>query len=314
MKKVLIFGGSGQIGRHLIRRLTNKNYLVTVVTRNLHKKGIALRLGGNPGYIEIIETNIFDEEKLKDLFKDKDICINLVGILSESKKNTFKNIHTYFPALLSKKCEKYKLKQFIHISALGVDKAIDSKYAKSKLEGEKNILENFSKTIILRPSVIYSVDDNFTTNLISLLSLLPVFPLYYEGKTKFLPIHVSEICEIILHVMEKNIFDEIIECVGPEELSFKEIIKKLLVSIDKKRILVNLPLFLARIIIFFLEKFPRPLITQDQLTLLKYDNIISKKYKSNLDIGYKAKLKFEDEIKKYSHMWRKGGEYSKKRD
>ena len=97
-------------------------------------------------------------------------------------------------------------------------------------------------------------------------------------------------------------------------LKFKEIIKKLLVSIDKKRILVNLPLFLARIIIFFLEKFPRPLITQDQLTLLKYDNIISKKYKSNLDIGYKAKLKFEDEIKKYSHMWRKGGEYSKKRD
>ena len=86
MKKVLIFGGSGQIGRHLIRRLTNKNYLVTVVTRNLHTKGTVLRLGGNPGYVEIIEANIFDEEKLNDLFKDKDICINLVGILNEKKK------------------------------------------------------------------------------------------------------------------------------------------------------------------------------------------------------------------------------------
>ena len=312
MKKVLIFGGSGQIGRHLIRRLTNKNYLVTVVTRNLHKKGTALRLGGNPGYVEIIEANIFNEEKLNVLFKDKDICINLVGIISENKKNKFKNIHTYFPTLLSKKCEKFKLKQFIHISALGVDKAIDSKYAKSKLEGEKNILENFSKTTILRPSVVYSVDDKFTTNLMTLLSLLPLFPLYYEGKTKFSPIHVSELCEIILQIMDKYIIEKIVECVGPEELSFKEILKKLLVSIGKKRILLNLPLFLAKIIIFFLEKLPKPLITQDQLTLLKYDNVISNLYKSNLDIGYKTKLRFEDEIKKYSYMWREGGEYSKK--
>ena len=312
MKKVLIFGGSGQIGRHLIRRLTNKNYLVTVVTRNLHTKGTVLRLGGNPGYVEIIEANIFNEDKLNDLFKDKDICINLVGIISENKKNKFKNIHTYFPTLLSKKCEEFKLKQFIHISALGVDKAKDSKYAESKLAGEKNILENFSKTTILRPSVVYSVDDNFTTNLMTLLSLLPVFPLYYEGKTKFSPIHVSELCEIILEIIEKCIIEKIVECVGPEELSFKEILEKLLFSIDKKRILFNLPLFLAKIIIFFLEKLPKPLITQDQLTLLKYDNVISNEYKSNIDIGYKAKLRFEDEVKKYSYMWREGGEYSKK--
>ena len=312
MKKVLIFGGSGQIGRHLIRRLTNKNYLVTVVTRNLHTKGTVLRLGGNPGYVEIIEANIFNEGKLNDLFKDKDICINLVGIISENKKNKFKNIHTYFPTLLSKKCEEFKLKQFIHISALGVDKAKDSKYAKSKLEGEKNILENFSKTTILRPSVVYSVDDNFTTNLMTLLSLLPLFPLYYEGKTKFSPIHVSELCEIILEIIEKCIIEKIVECVGPEELSFKEILERLLFSIDKKRILFNLPLFLAKIIIFFLEKLPKPLITQDQLTLLKYDNVISNEYKSNIDIGYKAKLRFEDEVKKYSYMWREGGEYSKK--
>ena len=298
MKKVLIFGGSGQIGRHLIRRLTNKNYLVTVVTRNLHTKGTVLRLGGNPGYVEIIEANIFNEDKLNDLFKDKDICINLVGIISENKKNKFKNIHTYFPTLLSKKCEEFKLKQFIHISALGVDKAKDSKYAKSKLEGEKNILENFSKTTILRPSVVYSVDDNFTTNLMTLLSLLPLFPLYYEGKTKFSPIHVSELCEIILEIIEKCIIEKIVECVGPEELSFKEILERLLFSIDKKRILFNLPLFLAKIIIFFLEKLPKPLITQDQLTLLKYDNVISNEYKSNIDIGYKAKLRFEDEVKK----------------
>ena len=190
--------------------------------------GTLLKLSGNPGYIEVVEGNVFDEEQLNNFFKDKDVCINLVGILYENKKNTFKNIHVNFPTILSKKCEEYKLKQFIHISALGIEKAIDSKYASSKLEGEKNIINNFSKSTILKPSVIFSVDDNFSCRLLTLLSLLPIFPLYYNGKTKFSPMHVSEICEVIKMVIDKNICSDIIECVGPEELSFKEILEKLL--------------------------------------------------------------------------------------
>jgi len=311
MKKVLIFGGSGQIGRHLIRRLTKKNHLVTVVTRNLHNKGAILKTQGNPGYVEIVEANVFDEDQLNQLFKDKDICINLVGILFENKKNTFRNIHINFPTMLSEKCEKYKLKQFIHISALGIEKAIDSNYAISKLEGEKNIIKNFVATTILRPSLIYSVDDNFTTNIMTLLSLLPVFPLYYNGDTKFSPIHAFDFCEIILKIIDKNIIADIIECVGPENLSFREIIKKLLKSIDKKRFLFPIPLTVAKIIAFLFERFPKPLITQDQLRLLKYDNILSEKNKSNIDIGFEAKLKFDQEIRKYSYMWKKGGEYSR---
>ena len=311
MKKVLIFGGSGQIGRHLIRRLTKKNHLVTVVTRNLHKKGAILKTQGNPGYIEVIEANVFDENQLNKLFEDKDVCINLVGILFEKRKNNFKNIHINFPTLLSEKCRNYKLKQFIHVSALGIEKAIDSDYAISKLKGEKNILNNFSSSVILRPSLVYSVNDNFTTNIMTLLSLLPVFPLYYNGNTKFSPIHVSDFCEIILKTIDKNIFSEIIECVGPEKISFKEIIKKLLIAIDKKTFLLPVPTFFAKIIAFFLEKLPTPLITQDQLKLLKYDNILSKENKSNIDIGFKARRKFDEEIAKYSYMWKKGGEYSK---
>ncbi len=311
MKKVLIFGGSGMIGRHLIRKLTKNNHLVTVVTRNLHKKGAILKLGGNPGYVDVIEANVFDEEQLNNLFKDKDICINLVGILFENKKNNFKNIHINFPSILSKKSEEYKLKQFIHISALGIEKAVDSKYATSKLEGEKKIINNFSKSTILRPSVIFSVDDDFSCRLLNLLSLLPVFPLYYNGKTKFSPIHVTEICQIISNIIERNICSDIIECVGPEELSFKEIIKKLLNSIDKKRLLIPIPISIANIIAFFFEKFPKPLITRDQLRLLKYDSILSKECKSNIDIGFVSKLRFDDEILKYSYMWKEGGEYSK---
>ncbi len=311
MKKVLIFGGSGQIGRHLIRRLTKENYLVTVVTRNLHKKGAILKTQGNPGYIEVVEANIFNEGQLNDLFKGKDLCINLVGIIFEDKINTFKNIHINFPNIVSRKCEEYKLEKLIHVSALGIEKATESKYAISKIEGEKIINKNFSNSTILRPSVIYSVDDNFTTNLMTLLSLLPVFPLYYNGKTRFSPIHVSDFCKIVLRIIDKNISDKIIECVGPEELTFKEIINKLLTSIDKKKLLIPLPIKIAKIIAFFFEKFPKPLITRDQLILLKHDNIVSKTNKSNNDIGLEAHCKFDEEILKYSYMWKKGGEYSK---
>ena len=311
MKKVLIFGGSGMIGRHLIRKLTKNNHLVTVVTRNLHQKGAILKLGGNPGYIDVIEANIFDENQLNNLFKNKDICINLVGILFENKKNNFQNIHINFPNILSKKSKEHKIKQFIHLSALGVEDALDSNYAISKLEGEKKIINNFPNATILRPSVVFSVDDNFSCRLLGLLNLLPIFPLYYNGNTKFSPIHVTEICEIISKVIENNICGEVIECVGPEEISFKEIINKLLNSIDKKRLLIPVPIFFANFFAFFFEKFPKPLITRDQLRLLKYDNVISKKYKSNKDIGYTAKLRFDDEILKYSYMWKDGGEYSK---
>ena len=181
-KNVLVFGGSGQIGRVLTRVLTKNQYRVIVVTRNIHQKGLLIKSQGNQGWINIVEANIFDEKKIRDLFREADICINLIGILYEKKGSSFKNIHTLFPSILAKLCKEYNLEHFIHLSALGVDKAIDSNYAKSKLEGEKEILKNFPLSTILRPSVVYSVDDNFTTNFMTLLNRLPIFPLYFEAK------------------------------------------------------------------------------------------------------------------------------------
>jgi len=143
-KNCLIFGGSGQIGRNLIRKLTRNNYRVTVVTRNLHQKSYVIKTQANVGYIDIVEANIFDEKKIRELFKKSEICINLIGILFEKKKgNSFKNIHSIFPSILAKLSKEYNLKHFIHISALGINEAIDSSYAKSKLEGESNIFKNF---------------------------------------------------------------------------------------------------------------------------------------------------------------------------
>ena len=311
-KNCLIFGGSGQIGRHLIRKLTKNDYKVIVVTRNIHQKGHIIKTQGNAGYIDIVEANIFDEAKIKSLFKRADICINLVGILYEKKNSSFRNIHTLFPSLLAKLCKQNNLKHFIHLSALGVSEAIESDYAKSKLGGEKEILKNFPLSTILRPSVVYSVDDNFTTNFMTLLNRLPVFPLYYNGQTKFMPIHSSDLVDIIYNLISKNIYSQIIECVGTETMTLKEIIEKLLNLVDKRRFLLPVPLFLGKLSAKFFQLFPKPLLTEDQLKLLKYNNVISGKYKTNSDIGFPAKCLFEKEVEKYCYMWRQGGQFSKK--
>ena len=313
-KNCLIFGGSGQIGRNLIRKLTKNNYKVTVVTRNLHQKGYAIKTQANAGYIDIVEANIFDEKKIRKLFAKTDICINLIGILFESRNgNTFKNIHSIFPSILSKLCKEYKVKQFIHLSALGINDAIDSDYAKSKLEGEMNIQKNFPLATILRPSIVYSVDDNFTTNFMTLLSRLPFFPLYYNGNTKFAPIHCSDLTDIIYHIISKNIYSKIIECVGPNIISLKEILKNLLKLINKNRLLIPLPFFVANMSAKLFQLFPKPLLTVDQLILLKYDNIPSNKYQTNSDIGIPSKRLFNIEVEKYCYMWREGGQFSTKK-
>jgi uncharacterized protein YbjT (DUF2867 family) len=313
-RNCLIFGGSGQIGRHLIRKLTKNNYKVTVVTRNLHQKGYVIKTQANAGYIDIVEANIFDEAKIRKLFTQTDICINLIGILYESGKgNTFKNIHSIFPSILAKLCKEYKVQQFIHLSALGINNAVGSNYAKSKLEGEVNIQKNFPLATILRPSVVYSVDDNFTTNFMTLLSRLPFFPLYYNGDTKFTPIHCSDLTDIIYHVISKNIYSKIIECVGPEIISLKEILKKLLKLINKNRLLIPLPFFAAHMSAKLFQLFPKPLLTVDQLTLLKYDNITSNKYQTNSDVGAPSIRLFDQEVEKYCYMWREGGQFSTKK-
>ena len=288
---------------------------MTVVTRNIHQKSYIIKTQANAGFIEIVEANIFDENKIRKLFEKSDICINLIGILYEKKGlNSFKNIHSLFPSILAKLCKEYKLKHFVHISALGINEAIDSSYAKSKLDGESNILKNFPLATILRPSVVYSVDDNFTTDLMTLLTRLPVFPLYYSGKTKFMPIHCTDLTDIIYYVISKNIYSNLIECVGPQTLSFKEILEKLLKLINKKRLLLPFPFILANLTAKIFQLFPKPLLTQDQLKLLKYDNIPSGKYKTNSEIGVPSRLEFEEQVEKYCYMWKEGGEFSKKKN
>tara|TARA_B100000029_G_C17510141_1_gene935935 strand:- start:568 stop:1512 length:945 start_codon:yes stop_codon:yes gene_type:complete len=311
-KEILVFGASGQIGRHLIRKLTKNNYKVTAVTRNLHHKGIILKTQANPGYLDIVEIKSFEYERISNLIKKSNIVINLVGILFEKKNGDFRKIHSLFPSMLAEICKKHNIDQLVHISALGVDKVENSKYALSKTEGEKKVRETFSRAVILKPSIVYSVDDKFTTRFMTLLSLLPLMPIYYEGKTKFSPIHVSDLSNIIFQIINMKVLKSTIECVGPEILSFKEILNKLLKSINKNRILLPLPYTIAKLSAKIFQLFPKPLLTVDQLNLLKYDNIQSGNFQTNNDLNISAKLRFDEEVKKYSFNWTRGGQYAKK--
>ena len=309
-KEILLFGATGQIGRNLIRKLSKNNYKIIAVTRNIHRAGYILKTQANPGYLELVELKNFDVNKIESLIKRTKICVNLIGILYEKRKDEFKLIHSDLPALIAKKANQFKLDKFIHLSALGIENATDSKYALSKLDGERRIKENFQRYIIIKPSIVYSVDDKFSTKFMSLLSVLPVMPLYYNGRTKFSPIHVSDLVDVIYNMIESKNESLVLECVGQEIITFKEMLIKLLKSINKKRILLPLPTPVAKITAKFFQLLPNPLLTEDQLIMLKYDNCKSKYYKSNLDMGYIPKKKFENEINKYSYNWRTGGQFA----
>ena len=175
---------------------------------------------------------------------------------------------------------------------------------------KKKIRQNFVNSVILKPSIVYSVDDKFTTRFMTLLSRLPFMPIYYKGETKFAPIHVTDLVDIIFKIIQSKNNDLILECTGPEIFTFKEIIQKLLNAIQKKRVLLPLPESLAAVSAKILQLLPNPLLTEDQLKLLKYDNIKSGLYKTNFDLGFEAIKQFDEEINKYSYNWRSGGQFA----
>ena len=309
-QQIAIFGAGGFIGRHLIRELTKLDYRVKAATRNPYLKGYLKPLG-DPGQIELFKTNIFDTDDVKRVLSNCDIVINLVGILYETKKQKFNQIHSEFPKLLSKLCNENGIKNLVHISALGVkEKEKDMpNYMESKLQGEKNIKDNFKNSVILRPSVVFGPEDNFFNTFASMSQFSPMLPLIGGGKTKFGPIYVGDVAKAITKVVELNNSNtKIYELTGPENYSFKELMEILLNTIKKKRFLIPIPFGLAKFNSFFLQMMPKPLLTQDQVEMLKYNNIASGDFPNLNDLGIKGET-IQSVLPKYIYRHRTYGQF-----
>ena len=303
-----IFGASGFIGRHLIRRLTEKDFRIVAATRSPYLHGYLKPLG-NPGQIDLEKVNLFDEENLRTLVKNSDVVINLVGILFETKKQKFENVHANFPDLLSRICSDLNIEKFIHISALGINENASSKYMQSKLIGEKKILNNFNNSIILRPSIVYGDGDNFFNQFASLAEFLPALPLIGGGQTKFQPIYVLDLCKAIVAILDKEEIDQnIYELGGFQIYSFKEMMEILLKQIKKKRFLIPIPFSIAKFQAQILQLLPKPLLTTDQVEMLKYDNVVSNNYPTLKDLKINPKT-LESILPKYIWRFRKGGQF-----
>ena len=307
-KIIAIFGGGGFIGKHLMRQLTKLDYRVKVATRNPYLKGYLKPLG-NPGQIAFLKTNIFKPGDVKQVLKNSDFVINLVGILHETKTQKFNQIHAQFPYLLGNLCNEFGIKNLIHISALGVKEKHTSKYMQSKLQGEKNIKETFKPAVILRPSVCFGSGDKFFTTFASIAQFSPILPLIGSGKTKFAPIYVGDVAKAIVKALELNNSEsKIYELGGPENYSFKELIEILLQEIKKKRFLIPIPFSAAKFQSYFFQLMKNPPLTSDQVEMLKYNNIVTGEYPTLKDLGISGKT-VQSILPKYIHRFRRGGQF-----
>ena len=307
-QQIAVFGAGGFLGRHLIRELTKLDYRVKIATRNPFLKGY-LRPLGNPGQIELIKTNIFNAEDVKQVLKNCDYAINLVGILYETRKQKFIQIHSHFPYLLSNLCNEIGIKNLIHVSALGVKEKHSSQYIQSKFQGEKNIQNFFKPSVILRPSLIFGPEDKFFNTFASYARIFPALPLIGGGKTKFAPIYCVDVGKAIVKALElKNTEPKIYELGGPEDYSFRELIEILLGEIKKKRFLVNIPFNIAKFQSYFLQMLPNPILTMDQVELLKYDNIISGEHPTLKDLGIQGKT-IHSILPEYIYRFRTYGQF-----
>ena len=306
-----ILGGGGFIGRYLVRNLTRKNYRCIISTRNAFQKGY-LKTQAPPGAIEFIDWKPNDFSKIKEAINNSDVVINLIGILYENRKQKFFNIHTEIPDVISKLCAKSNVKKFIHVSAIGANAESKSFYQKSKFEGELKALKNFDNTVIIRPSVVCGLEDNFT-NLFSKLSFLPLIPVVGINY-KFQPILVTDVSNAIAKSISiKNNEGKIYEIGGPEIISFGDMVKSILKTINKKRFVVEMPMSLAKVQSKILSLLPiPPVLTEDQCNILsEADNIVTDRYLTIKDLGIQpADVKIA--MKKWLWRYRIGGEFAEK--
>ena len=305
-----VLGAGGFIGRYLVRNLTAENYRCIIPTRKAYEKGY-LKTQSPPGAIEFLDFNPNNFAALEDAIKRSDVVINLIGILYENRKQKFKNIHVSIPDIVSKLCAQYDVKKFIQVSAIGSNPDSQSVYQQTKFQGEQKALTNFKGTVIIRPSVVCGTEDNFT-NLFAKLSMFPVIPVVGINY-KFQPIMVNDVAKAIMRsIKTKNNEGKIYEIGGNKIISFGDMVKLIMTTINKKRLVIEMPMPLAKIQATLLSLLPiPPILTTDQCKILSEDdNIVSNSYLTLKDLGIEPE-DVEKQMSKWLWRYRSGGEFAK---
>lgn len=273
-KLVVVFGGSGFVGRHVVRALARRGYRIRVACRRPDLAGHLQPLG-NVGQIQPVQANVRVRWSVDRAVQDADHVVNLVAILHESGRQKFTSVHEFGARAVAEAARAVGA-GLTHISALGADLNAQSDYARTKALGEKAVLETISDAVILRPSINFGPEDSFFNRFANMARYSPVLPLIGGGQTKFQPVYVGDVAEAVARSVDGKVQGgRIYELGGPQVLTFKQCMQEMLAMIDRKRLLVSVPWWVANMQASILGLLPNPLLTKDQVLQLREHNVVS---------------------------------------
>lgn len=302
-KIVTVIGGSGFVGRHVVQRLAKQGALIKVGCRDITQAMHLLPMG-MVGQIKLFTANVRDEASLHDLIKGSDYVINLVGILSETGKQKFSSVHRDAAVRVAKICLAEGVEQLVLFSSLGAAKNSPSIYAKTKAEGEESVQHIFPKAVIIRPSLIFGAEDHFFNRFAQMATVSPFLPLLWGGRTQFQPVFVGDVAEAVVATLEQNRVSEIIELGGPTIYTYRELMQIMLRTINRSCWLIPLPGMMGYAAGAAAQLLPNPLLTIDQVRLLKGNNILSNQHPGFHELGILPKT-VEALIPSYLRRFRK---------
>lgn len=271
---VTVFGGTGFIGSRVVAKLLEAGARVKVATRN-PQSAYFLRVSGGVGQVVPVFCAYRTEADISSVIEGSDMVVNCTGILYEKHGNQFSHVHTDFPMWIGQAASRFGLSRFVHISALGVDRAT-SEYAVTKMSGERAAQMSFPNVTVLRPSVVFGPADSFFNKFASLARFFPM-PLFGGGKTRFQPVYVEDVANAVVAALDSaNASGKVYELGGPEVVDFKGIYGKLTQFTGLKICTMCVPWWMARVQAFFMGLLPVPPLTNDQITSLQTDSVVSK--------------------------------------
>jgi NADH dehydrogenase len=273
---VVVFGGSGFVGRHIVRQLTKTGCRVRVAVRRPNE-ALFLKTAGRVGQVEIVAANIRDDDSVQAALEGGDAVVNAVGILYETGKQKFASVQADGAARIARLAARQNMQGLVHLSAIGADANSASSYATSKAAGEHAVVATMANAHILRPSIVVGPEDDFFNRFAAMSMLAPALPLVGGGATLYQPVSVFDVAQAVVACLN-GAPSGIYELGGPQTFSFKQLLQMMLAHIGRKRFLVPLPFFAANIIARVAQFMPTPILTPDQVTLLKSDNIVSEAF------------------------------------